>query len=65
MNKKGQNVGLYIPRIITAKNHDFVQLNIGHIDENGIYTGHFCTFALSDFLRAQLWKGSSINHIPL
>ncbi|KAI3891412.1 hypothetical protein MKX03_020694 [Papaver bracteatum] len=74
MNKKGPNVGLYIPslimsailnywsatnRIITAKDHAFVHLNIGHIDENDIYTDQFCTFSLSDFLKDQCfsWLG--------
>ncbi|KAI3919507.1 hypothetical protein MKW92_033019 [Papaver armeniacum] len=44
MNKKGQNMDPYIPRkcsatnrIITAKHHASVQLNIGHIDERHIY----------------------------
>ncbi|KAI3851262.1 hypothetical protein MKX03_002250 [Papaver bracteatum] len=52
-NKDGQNMDFCIPkkcsaaiRIITAKDQDFVQLNIGHIDESGIYTGQFCTFSL-------------------
>ncbi|KAI3909412.1 hypothetical protein MKW98_007936 [Papaver atlanticum] len=30
------------------------QLNIGHIDDTGTYTGHFSTFALSGFVRAQV-----------
>ncbi|KAI3913997.1 hypothetical protein MKW98_010809, partial [Papaver atlanticum] len=36
------------------KQNTFGQLNIGHIDDSGIYTGHFSTFALSGFLRAQV-----------
>ncbi|KAI3895366.1 hypothetical protein MKW92_044572, partial [Papaver armeniacum] len=40
-------------RIITAKDHASVQLNIGHIDDSGIYTGHFSIFTLSGFVRAQ------------
>ncbi|KAI3925933.1 hypothetical protein MKW98_028069 [Papaver atlanticum] len=36
------------------KQKTFGQLNIGHIDDSGIYTGHFSTFALSGFLRAQV-----------
>ncbi|KAG1338701.1 hypothetical protein COCNU_04G010070 [Cocos nucifera] len=41
-------------RLITAKDHASVQINIGHLDENGVYTGQFTTFALSGFIRAQL-----------
>eukprot|EP01018_Ginkgo_biloba_P013745 Gb_27652 [translate_table: standard] len=59
-NEEGQNVDLYIPRkcsatnrLITSKDHASVQLNIGHLDENGVYTGQFTTFALCGFVRAQ------------
>ncbi|RZC94321.1 hypothetical protein C5167_028090 [Papaver somniferum] len=38
-------------RIITAKDHSSVQLNIGHIDDSGIYTRHLSTFSLSGFVR--------------
>jgi hypothetical protein len=41
-------------RIITAKDHASVQINIGHLDANGLYDGHFTTFALSGFVRAQV-----------
>jgi small subunit ribosomal protein S21e len=54
-------VDLYVPRkcsatnrIITAKDHASVQINIGHLDENGLYDGRFTTFALSGFVRAQV-----------
>ncbi|KAI3878774.1 hypothetical protein MKW92_047422, partial [Papaver armeniacum] len=40
-------------KIITAKDHASVQLNIGHIDDNGIYTGHFSIFTLNGFVRDQ------------
>nr|ABK24116.1 unknown [Picea sitchensis] len=63
-NEEGQNIDLYIPRkcsatnrLITSKDHASVQLNIGHLDENGIYTGQFTTFALSGFVRAQYTQG--------
>ncbi|KAL6953460.1 hypothetical protein U1Q18_048486 [Sarracenia purpurea var. burkii] len=38
--------------LITAKEHASVQINVGHLDENGIYTGQFITFALCGFIRA-------------
>lgn len=55
----GDNVDLYIPRkcswtnrLIGAKDHASVQLNIGHLDEQGIYNGQFTTFAISGFVRS-------------
>lgn len=42
-------------RLITAKDHASVQINVGHLDENGIYNGQFTTFALSGFVRAQVF----------
>jgi len=57
-NDEGEFVDLYIPRkcsatnrIITAKDHASVQINIGHVDANGVYTGEFTAFALSGFVR--------------
>ncbi|KAG5529579.1 hypothetical protein RHGRI_030087 [Rhododendron griersonianum] len=49
-NEEGQNMDLYIPRnsatnrLITAKDHASVQLNVGHLDEAGRYTGQFSTY---------------------
>ncbi|CAO2184001.1 unnamed protein product [Urochloa humidicola] len=67
-NKEGKMVGLYVHRkcsatnrIITAKVHASVQFNIGHLDENGLYDGHFTTFALSGFVRAQGDADSSLT----
>ena len=42
-------------RLITSKDVASVQLNVGHVDENGVYTGQFTTFALCGFVRAQVW----------
>jgi len=41
-------------RLIPAKDHASVQINIGHVDERGVYTGQFSTYALSGFIRAQV-----------
>lgn len=41
-------------RLITAKDHASVQINIGHLDENGIYTGQYTTIALCGFIRSQV-----------
>ncbi|XP_020396117.1 small ribosomal subunit protein eS21 isoform X2 [Zea mays] len=42
-NEEGKTVDLYVPRkcsatnrIITAKDHASVQINIGHLDANGL-----------------------------
>ncbi|KAK3288363.1 40S ribosomal protein S21 [Cymbomonas tetramitiformis] len=58
-NDEGDMVDLYIPRkcsstnrLITAKDHASVQLNVGHLDEHGVYTGQYTTFALSGFVRS-------------
>ncbi|XP_042460286.1 40S ribosomal protein S21-like [Zingiber officinale] len=60
-NVAGEMMNLYIPRkcsatnrLITAKDHASVQINIGHLDDNGVYTGQYTTFALSGFIRAQV-----------
>ncbi|KAI5322218.1 hypothetical protein L3X38_031290 [Prunus dulcis] len=59
-NEEGVITELYIPRkcsatnrLITSKDHASVQINVGHLDENGIYTGQFSTFALCGYVRAQ------------
>ncbi|KAA8545174.1 hypothetical protein F0562_019937 [Nyssa sinensis] len=69
-NEEGQNVDLYIPRkcsatnrLITSKDHASVQLNIGHLDEAGRYTGQFSTFALSGFVRAQGDADSALDRL--
>jgi hypothetical protein len=58
---QGEIVDLYIPRkcswtnkLITAKDHGAVQLNIGHLDEAGVYSGSFSTFALCGQLRSKV-----------
>ncbi|XP_041015446.1 40S ribosomal protein S21-2-like [Juglans microcarpa x Juglans regia] len=59
-NEEGVITELYIPkkcsatnRLITSKDHAFVPINIGHLDENGMYNGHCSIFALCGFVRAQ------------
>ncbi|XP_008805749.1 40S ribosomal protein S21 [Phoenix dactylifera] len=69
-NEEGKMMDLYIPRkcsatnrLITAKDHASVQINIGHLDENGVYTGQFTTFALSGFIRAQGDADSALDRL--
>ncbi|KXZ43008.1 hypothetical protein GPECTOR_107g152 [Gonium pectorale] len=59
INDEGQVVDLYIPRkcawtnkLITAKDHASVQINIGHLDANGVYNSQFTTFAIAGTVRA-------------
>ncbi|MQL97968.1 hypothetical protein Taro_030674 [Colocasia esculenta] len=58
-NEEGQMMDLYIPRnsatnrLITAKDHASIQVNVGHLDASGVYTGQHTTFALCGFIRAQ------------
>ncbi len=48
-------------RLITSKDVASVQLNVGHVDENGVYTGQFTTFALCGFVRAQVCFGTQLS----
>mmetsp|Transcript_1755 Transcript_1755/g.3686 ORF Transcript_1755/g.3686 Transcript_1755/m.3686 type:complete len:84 (+) Transcript_1755:25-276(+) len=57
-NAEGTTVDLYIPRkcsatnrLIQAKDHGSVQINIAHVDANGTYTGAYTTVALCGFIR--------------
>jgi len=57
----GEDVDLYIPRkcswtnrLITATDHASIQINIGHLDDSGLYTGQFTTIALSGFVRSMV-----------
>ncbi|KAL1803752.1 hypothetical protein ACET3Z_032399 [Daucus carota] len=70
MNDEGQNMDLYIPRkcsainrLITSKDHASVQINVGHLDDRGIYTGGFTTFALCGFVRAQGDADSAVDRL--
>lgn len=38
-------------RLITAKDHAAVQINIGQVDENGVLNGEFDTIAISGYVR--------------
>jgi hypothetical protein len=47
-------------KLITAMDHASVQLNIGHLDENGDYTGSFSTFGLCGQIRAKVRRGAGL-----
>ncbi|KMT13948.1 hypothetical protein BVRB_4g077850 [Beta vulgaris subsp. vulgaris] len=69
-NDEGEIMDLYIPRkcsatnrLITAKDHASVQINIGHLDDRGVYNGAATTFALSGFVRAQGDADSAVDRL--
>ena len=41
-------------KLITAKDHASVQINVGHLNENGQYDGTFTTIALAGKVRAMV-----------
>merc|ERR1711934_619434 len=60
VNTDGMNIDLYIPRkcsatnrLIQAKDKASVQLNVGHVNADGVYTGEFTPVALCGFIRSQ------------
>jgi len=69
-NDEGRIVDLYLlrkcsatNRLIPAKEHGAVQLNIGQVDEEGRYTGEFFTFALVGFIRQRGESDSCLNRL--
>ena len=38
-------------RVINASDHASIQLNIGHVDASGVYTGQYTTMSICGFLR--------------
>jgi len=59
-NEEGVKVDLYIPRkcsatnrLINAKDHASIQINIGHVDAAGVYRGEVTSLAFCGFVREQ------------
>jgi small subunit ribosomal protein S21e len=51
-------------RLITAKDHASVQINIGHVDENGhIIPGQHTTYAICGFVRTRGESDDSLNRL--
>lgn len=48
-------------QLIIAKDHASVQINIGHLDENGIFNNETTTVAFSGFLRKKARSDHSLN----
>jgi len=48
-------------RLITAKDHAAVQINVGNVDPaTGVYTREYQTFALSGFVRQKVRLGNGV-----
>ncbi|KAK9763835.1 40S ribosomal protein S21 [Basidiobolus ranarum] len=69
-NDQGVLVDLYVPRkcsatgrLIPAKDHASVQINIGEVDAEGRYTGAFQTYAFSGFVRKLGESDDSLNRL--
>mmetsp|Transcript_74216 Transcript_74216/g.117473 ORF Transcript_74216/g.117473 Transcript_74216/m.117473 type:complete len:83 (+) Transcript_74216:63-311(+) len=69
-NEEGKIVDLYLPRkcsatnrLIPAKDHGAMQLNVGQVDESGRYTGDFFTFAIAGFIRSRGESDSCLNRL--
>ena len=69
-NDEGQNVDLYVPRkctatsrLLAAKEHKSVQMNIGQVDAEGKYTGEFFTFNLAGFIRQKGESDACLNRL--
>ena len=70
INEEGLNVDLYIPRkchasntLIAAFDYAAIQLNIGEIDTNGVYTGSTKTLCIAGFLRAEGESDHAVNRL--
>ncbi|CAH9145109.1 unnamed protein product [Cuscuta epithymum] len=70
MNDEGQFMDLYVPRkcsatnrLITSKDHASVQINVGHLNDDGVFNGKSTTFALCGFVRAQGDADSAVDRL--
>ncbi|BAM41810.1 40S ribosomal protein S21 [Theileria orientalis] len=70
INEDGKLVDLYIPRkcsgtnrILSAKDHGAVQINIGLVDEMGVYTNSNYTLALSPEMRQRGDADEVVNRL--
>ncbi|KAI8138096.1 30S ribosomal protein S21e [Fennellomyces sp. T-0311] len=69
-NSEGKLVDLYIPRkcsatnrIIAAKDHASVQINVGDVDAQGRLTGGYSTYAFSGKVRHTAESDDSLNRL--
>lgn len=59
-NEAGQSIDIYIPRkcswtnrILAAKDHASVQINVARVNADGVFTGESDVFALAGYIRGK------------
>ncbi|GMI57297.1 hypothetical protein ScalyP_jg11334 [Parmales sp. scaly parma] len=70
-NEAGLNVDLYVPRkcsytnrLISAKDHGAVQINVGNIDsQTGLFTGESSPFVINGYLRNRSEGDMALVHV--
>ncbi|CEP11717.1 hypothetical protein [Parasitella parasitica] len=69
-NSEGRIIDLYIPRkcsatnrLITAKDHASVQINVADVDAEGRSSSSFATYALCGFVRKEAESDDAINRL--
>lgn len=50
-------------RLINAKDHAAIQINIGHLDSNGVYRGEFTPLAFCGFIRDNGTMDASLTRL--
>merc|ERR1712216_695098 len=62
----------YIPRkcsitnsLLSSKDHASVQMNVGHVDQYGIYTNDYTVFCLSGGIRRQGESDQGLNRLAV
>jgi small subunit ribosomal protein S21e len=50
-------------RLIGAKDHAAIQLNVGHLDDKGVFTGKYTTFAIGGSVRHRGESDSGLDHL--
>ena len=50
-------------RLIGAKDHSAIQINIGHLDDKGVFTGKTTTFAIGGAVRHRGESDSGLDHL--
>merc|ERR1711912_170664 len=52
-------------RLLTSKDHASVQLNVGHADQFGIYTGEYTVYCLSGAVRRMGEADDGLNRLAV
>merc|ERR1712093_514440 len=51
--------------LLTSKDHASVQLNVGQVDQHGIYTGDYQVYCLSGAIRRQGEADNGLNRLAV